>query len=74
MLEQIHEGAQLQPRDVGPAPTALDTLQQAEQLAAVGWQAAPEGTVLDGAMQLLELAQQGQQGLRLAFELTCQIV
>jgi hypothetical protein len=56
-LEQIHEGAQLEAGDVGPAATLLHPLQQVEQVIAVGRQAAAEGTVLDAAVQVLQLAE-----------------
>jgi len=68
-LQQIHEGAQLQPGDVGPSAAFLHGPQQVEQLGAVGGQAAAKGAVLQVAMQLLDLAQQGQQGLGLTVEI-----
>ena len=74
MLEQIHEGAQLQSGDVGPAATAFDALQQAEQLAAIGGEAAAEGPVLNGAVQLLQLPQQRQQGFGLALQFTGEVL
>jgi hypothetical protein len=74
MLEQIHKGAQLKAGDVGPAATALDALQQAEQPTAIGGEAAAEGPVLNGTVQLLQLPQQGQQGFGLALQFTGQVL
>ena len=49
-------------------------MKQAEQLAAVGGQAAPEGSVLDGAVQLLNLTKQFKQGIGVAIELLRQLL
>ena len=49
-------------------------MKQAEELAAVGGQAAPEGSVLDGAVQLLNLTKQFKQGLGVAVELHRQLL
>ena len=68
-LQQVHKRAQLQPRDVGPAAALLHGAEQVEQLAAVGWQAAAKGAVLQVAVQVLQLTQQSQQGLGLALQL-----
>ena len=73
-LEQIHEGAQLQAGDVRPAATLLHPLQQVEQVIAIGRQAAAEGTVLDAAVQVLQLTQQFQQGLGVTTQLCRQLV
>jgi len=67
-LQQIHEGAQLQAGDVGPAAAALHVSEQGEQLLTVRRQAAAEGAVLNRAMQGFQIPQQGQQLLGLAFE------
>jgi hypothetical protein len=63
LLEQIKKRAQLQSWDVGPAPTRLHVLEEFEQGASLGRKTGSEGTVLDGAMQMLEMAEQGQQHL-----------
>ncbi len=67
-LQQIHEGAQLQSRDVGPASAPLHPLEEVEQGVAVGREAAAEGSVLKVAVQLFELPQQFQQGSRLPLQ------
>ena len=67
-LQQIHEGAQLQSRDVGPTSAPLHPLEKVEQGVAVGWEAAAEGSVLQVAVQLLELPQQFKQGSRLPLQ------
>jgi hypothetical protein len=64
LLHQVHEGAQLQARDVGPATASLHLLQQIEEKIAIGGKAAAERAILNAAVELLHLAQQGQQGLR----------
>lgn len=63
--QQIHERAQLQPGDVGPAAAAFHLGEQGEQAIAVAGQAAAEGAVLDAAVQVLDAAQQIEQGLGL---------
>ncbi len=68
-MQQVQHVAQLRAGDEGPAAAALHALQQLEELAAVVGQAAAEGPVLDGAVQLLQLPQQGQQGLGMTLEL-----
>ena len=74
LLQQIHEGAQLQAWDVGPAAAPLHFLEQVEQVVAVGGEAVAEGTVLDGAVEVLQLPQQGQQGFRVVAELLGQAI
>lgn len=68
-MQQIHEGAQLQAGDVGPAAGLLHALQNTEKPVAIGRQAAAEGTILNRAMGLLQLAQQIQQGLGVVAQL-----
>ena len=63
LLQQIQECAQLQPRDVGPAPAQLHVLKQFEQGASLRGKTGSEGPVLDGAMQMLKMAEKGQQHL-----------
>ena len=63
LLEEIEKRAQLQPGDVGPASTELHVLKKLEQGASLRGKAGSEGTVLDGAMQMLEMAEKGQQHL-----------
>jgi len=67
-LQQIHECAQLQPRDVGPATAFFHGAQQRKQGTAVGRQIVAKGAVLQGAVQLLQLSQQGKQGRGLAIQ------
>jgi len=68
-LQQIHERAQLQPGDVGPAAALLHGTQQNEQFGAVGGQATAKRAILQVAVELLDLAQQGEQRLGVAVEI-----
>ena len=63
LLEQIKKRAQLQPWDIRPAPTQFHVLKELEQGASLGRQTGSEGTVLDGAVQMLQMAEKGQQCL-----------
>jgi hypothetical protein len=65
LLKQIQERAQLQPWDVGPPPAQLHVLKEFEQGAALGGKTGSKRPVLDGAMQLLEITEKGQQHLGL---------
>ena len=63
LLEEIEKRAQLKAGDVGPASTQLHILKELEQGASFGRQTGSEGTVLDGAMKMLKVAEKGQKRL-----------
>ncbi len=69
VLQQIHEGAELQAGDVGPAATFLHPLEQGEQVVAICRQAAAERAVLDATVKLFQVPQQSQQALGITGEL-----
>ncbi len=73
-LQQIHEGAQLQPGDVGPAARTLHFLEEIEQQVAISRQAGPEGAVLEVPVQVFQLAQQGKQPLGIVIQINRQAV
>ena len=59
--QQVDEGAQLKPWDVGPTAAFLHGLQQRKQLLAIFWKALAERTLLHIAMDSLQFPQQQQQ-------------
>lgn len=63
LLQQIEKGAQLQSRYVGPASCQFHVLKELEEGASLGRKTGSEGAILDGAMQMLEMAEEGQEHL-----------
>ena len=61
LSQQVDEGAQLKPGDVGPTATLLHGLQQGEQLLAIFRKALTEGTLLHVAMHSFKLPQQQEE-------------
>ena len=61
LSQQVDEGAQLKPWDVGPTAAFLHGLQQGEQRLAIFRKALAERTLLYVAMDSLQFPQQQQQ-------------
>ena len=61
LSQQVDEGAQLKPWDVGPTAAFFHGLQQRKQLLAIFWKALAERTLLHIAMDSLQFPQQQQQ-------------
>ena len=61
--QQVDEGAQLKPWDVGPTAAFFHVLQQRKQLLAIFWKALAERTLLHIAMDSLQFPQQQQQAV-----------
>ena len=59
--QQVDEGAQLKPGDVGPAAALLHGLQQGEQLLTILRKALKEGTLLHVAIHYFKLPQQQEE-------------
>ena len=59
--QQVDEGPQLKPWDVGPTAAFFHGLQQRKQLLAIFWKALAERTLLHIAMDSLQFPQQQQQ-------------
>ena len=59
--QQVDEGPQLKPWDVGPTAAFFHGLQQRKQFLAIFWKALAERTLLHIAMDSLQFPQQQQQ-------------
>jgi hypothetical protein len=56
LLQKIEKRSQLQPWDVGPAAAELHVLKEAEQSAALRRKAGSKRPILDGTMEMFQLA------------------
>lgn len=62
-MKEIEKRAQLKSGDVGPASAQLHVLKELEQGTSLRRQTGSEGTVLNGAMKMLKVAEKGQKQL-----------
>ena len=74
LVEHGDQGFELKPGDVGPATAPFHGLEKVEEVLPVFGQAAAESAVLDAAVECLDTAQQGEQGFRVALQITGQAV
>ena len=62
LIQKIEKGPQLQPGDIRPTTAEFHVLKQAKECASFRGKAGSKSPILDRAMEMFQLAEQGKQG------------